>query len=182
MTKDEIINGLLEREGGYINHPSDKGGPTNWGITEKTALAHGYSDIRSLTKEQARAIYEADYWYGPRFDQVAELSPAIADELCDTGVNMGPAVASKFFQRWLSALNLKGKIYPDLDADGRIGPRTITALGSLLKYRGKEGELVVLRGLNSSQGARYLELAEAREANEDFIFGWMLNRVEIPCK
>ncbi|HDR2279940.1 TPA: hypothetical protein QCH54_004009 [Enterobacter ludwigii] len=70
MTKDEIINGLLEREAGYVNHPSDKGGPTNRGITAKTALAHGYSDVRSLTKEQARAIYEADYWYGPRFDHL----------------------------------------------------------------------------------------------------------------
>lgn len=28
MTKDEIINGLLEREAGYVNHPSDIGGPT----------------------------------------------------------------------------------------------------------------------------------------------------------
>ena len=100
MTKDEIINVLLDREAGYVNHPSDKGGPTNWGITAKTALAHGYSDVRSLTKEQARAIYEADYWYGPRFDEVAELSPKIADELCNTGANMGPSVASKFFQRW----------------------------------------------------------------------------------
>lgn len=100
MTKDEIINVLLDREAGYVNHPSDKGGPTNWGITAKTALAHGYSYVRSLTKEQARAIYEADYWYGPRFDEVAELSPKIADELCDTGANMGPSVASKFFQRW----------------------------------------------------------------------------------
>lgn len=85
MTKNEIINGLLEREGGYVNHSADRCGPTNWGITTKTALAHGYTDVRSLTKDQARAIYEADYWYGPRFDQVAELSPAIADELCDTG-------------------------------------------------------------------------------------------------
>lgn len=177
MNKDEIINGILVREGGYVDHPADKGGPTNWGITAKTALAHGYRDIRALTKEQARAIYEADYWYGPRFDQVATVSPAIADELCDTGVNMGPSVASKFLQRWLSALNLRGKIYPDLEPDGRIGPRTIQALNALLQYRGQDALTVVLRGLNSSQGARYLELAEAREANEDFIFGWMLNRV-----
>lgn len=95
---------------------------------------------------------------------------------------MGPSVASKFFQPWLSALNLRGKLYPDLKPDGRIGPRTITALKSLLLHRGKDGETVVLRGLNSSQGARYLELAESREANEDFIFGWMLNRVKLPCK
>ena len=142
-------------------------------------MAHGYYDVRSLTKEQASAIYEADYWYGPRFDQVAELSPAIADELCDTGVNMGPSVASKFFQRWLSVLNLRGKIYPDLDDDGRIGLRTISALRSLLQYRGKDGQTVVLRGLNSSQGANYLEIAERDESQEDFIFGQMLHRVEI---
>lgn len=92
---------------------------------------------------------------------------------------MGPSVASKFFQRWLSVLNLRGKIYPDLDADGRIGPRTISALRSLLQYRGKDGQTVVLRGLNSSQGARYLEIAERDESQEDFIFGQMLHRVEI---
>ena len=108
------------------------------------------------------------------------MDAAIADELYDTGVNMGPAVASKFLQRWLSALNLQGKLYPDLDADGRIGPRTITALQAYLKHRGADGRTVMLRGLNSSQGARYLELAESRPANEAFLFGWMLNRVGSP--
>ncbi|HDG1670503.1 glycoside hydrolase family 108 protein [Kluyvera ascorbata] len=156
MTKDEIIDGMMGREGGFVDHTSDRGKATNWGITSKTALAHGYSDVRTLTKEQARAIYEADYWYGPRFDQIAEVSPEIANELCDTGVNMGPSVASKFLQRWLSVLNLRGKIYPDLDTDGRIGPRTVSALKSLLQYRGKDGLTVLLRGLNSSQGTEAL--------------------------
>lgn len=72
--------------------------------------------------------------------------------------------------------------YPDLDADGRIGPRAITALKAYLNYRKKDGETVLLRGLNSSQGAKYLELAEKDETQEDFLFGWVLNRVEIPCK
>ncbi|MBF9817778.1 hypothetical protein I4P58_12210 [Enterobacter roggenkampii] len=179
MTKDEIIDGLLMREGGYVDHPSDRGKATKWGITAKTALAHGYSDVSLLTQEQARAIYEADYWYGPRFDQVATLSPAIAEELCDTGVNMGPARASEFFQRWLSVLNLRGKLYPDLIADGRIGPRTISAFQAYLNHRGKDGEKVMLRGLNSSQGARYLAIAENDASQEDFIYGQMLNRVVI---
>jgi hypothetical protein len=43
--------------------------------------------------------------------------------------------------------------------------------------RGKEGEQVLLRALNCSQGARYLELAEGREANEDFLYGWVKERV-----
>ncbi|HFU1515768.1 TPA: putative peptidoglycan-binding domain-containing protein, partial [Klebsiella michiganensis] len=123
------------------------------------------------------AIYLSQYWTEPKFDRIAELSPVIAQELCDTGVNMGPSVASKFFQRWLTALNMRGKLYPDLIPDGAIGPRTITALKGYLSVRGKEGEQVLLRALNCSQGARYLELAEGREANEDFLYGWVKERV-----
>jgi hypothetical protein len=46
-----------------------------------------------------------------------------------------------------------------------------------ISARGKEGEQVLLRALNCSQGARYLELAEGREANEDFLYGWVKERV-----
>lgn len=179
-SKDIIFDEILGKEGGYVNHPDDKGGPTKWGITEKVARAHGYlGNMRDLTRGQALEILEADYWYGPRFDQVSALSPDIAAELCDTGVNMGPNVASKFFQRWLTALNMRGKLYPDLIADGTIGPRTITALKGYLSVRGKEGEQVLIKALNCSQGARYLELSEARAANEAFLYGWVKGRVEL---
>ncbi len=115
MTADQIIEGILGKEGGYVDHPSDKGGPTRWGITQTTARAHGYTgDMRNLPRETAKQILLSDYWTGPRFDQVAALSTLLADELCDTGVNMGPSVASKFFQRWLTAMNMRGKLYPDL--------------------------------------------------------------------
>ncbi|EOD1466588.1 putative peptidoglycan-binding domain-containing protein, partial [Escherichia coli] len=93
---------------------------------------------------QALEILEADYWYGPRFDQVEDLSPDIAAELCDTGVNMGPTVASRMLQRWLNVFNLRGKLYPDMDADGRIGPRTLNALRAYLKNRSRDGELVLV--------------------------------------
>ncbi|MEI7216259.1 hypothetical protein PB70LOC_04468 [Pectobacterium versatile] len=180
MTKGEIFNAILNREGGYVNHPADRGGPTNWGVTEKVARAHGYnSDMRNMTRQQALAIYEADYWYGPRFDQVAAVSPTIAAELCDTGINMGPSVPSKWLQRWLTAMNDGGRLYPDLIADGNIGPRTITALRQYLAARGAEAERVLLRALNCSQGARYLELAEQRPANEAFLYGWVRERVQL---
>ncbi|EKU4728205.1 MULTISPECIES: glycosyl hydrolase 108 family protein [Citrobacter] len=180
MTKDDIFNGILGKEGGYVNHPDDKGGPTNWGITQATARAHGYTgDMQNLTRQQAMDIYEADYWYGPRFDQVATASPLIAAELCDTGVNMGPSVQVKFFQRWLNTFNDQQKLYPDLIADGQIGPRSISALKLFLAKRGSEGESVLLRALNCSQGQRYLELAEQRPANESFIYGWIRERVSL---
>ncbi|EFA4166921.1 hypothetical protein C5912_004467, partial [Escherichia coli O70:H25] len=128
---------------------------------------------------QALEILEADYWYGPRFDQVEDLSPDIAAELCDTGVNMGPTVASRMLQRWLNVFNLRGKLYPDMDADGRIGPRTLNALRAYLKNRSRDGELVLVKALNCTQGERYLELAEKREANESFVYGWMKERVVV---
>ena len=180
MTKADIFNGILGKEGGYVNHPNDKGGPTKWGITQKTARAHGYTgDMQSLSRQQSMDIYEADYWYGPRFDQVASVSPAIAAELCDTGVNMGPSVQVKWFQRWLNVFNDQQKLYPDLIADGHIGPRSISALKSFLEKRGCEGESVLLHALNCSQGQRYLELAEQRPANESFVYGWMRERVSL---
>lgn len=178
MTRDQIFDAILGKEGGYVNNPADKGGPTRWGITEATARAHGYSgDMRVLPRETALAILTADYWTGPRFDQVAAVSPVIAAEICDTGVNMGPSVPAKWLQRWLTAMNSGGTLYPDLTPDGQIGPRTIVALTAFLKVRGKEGESVLLKALNCSQGARYLELAEQRSANETFLYGWVKERV-----
>ncbi|WP_438334678.1 glycoside hydrolase family 108 protein [Edwardsiella tarda] len=178
MNIDAIFEQLLGKEGNYVDHPSDKGGPTNWGITEKTARAHGYTgDMRYLTREQALEIYRADYWRAPRFDQVYVLSPSLAEELLDTGVNMGPSVPSAWLQRWLNAFNQRGKLYPDLQADGIIGPRTISALQAYLNARGDEGATVLLSALNCSQGARYLEITERAQTQEDFIYGWMRARV-----
>ena len=180
MTKDQIFNAILGKEGGYVNNPADKGGATRWGITEVVARAHGYSgDMRQLPRETALAILTADYWTGPRFDLIADVSPVIAAEICDTGVNMGPSVPAKWQQRWLSAMNNGGKLYPDLIPDGQIGPRTVSALKSFLLARGKEGEAVLLKALNCSQAARYLELAEQRPANEAFLYGWVKERVAL---
>ena len=175
---DALIDGLIEREGGYVDHPSDKGGPTCFGITEAVARAHGYAGpMRKLPRDEAAAIYRRLYWLRPRFDQVARRSARIAAELFDTGVNMGPTVATTFLQRALTALNRNGKDYSDLTPDGRIGPLTLHALDAFLAARGKRGgETVLLRALEALQGERYLRLAESRPANEAFLYGWLANR------
>ncbi|EHG5664623.1 hypothetical protein J5K42_005041, partial [Salmonella enterica subsp. enterica serovar Kasenyi] len=66
-----------------------------------------------------------------------------------------------------------------MDTDGRIGPRTLNALRVYLEKRGKDGERVLLVALNCTQGERYLELAEKREADESFVYGWMKERVVV---
>jgi len=175
---DRLIEELIEREGGYVNHPDDKGGPTRFGITESVARAHGYAGAMALLpREEAAAIYRRLYWLRPRFDEIARRAPLVAAELFDTGANMGPAVATTFLQRALTALNRNGQDYPDLVPDGRVGPRTLAALDGFLAARGKSGgETVLLRALEALQGERYLRLAERRPANEAFLYGWLANR------
>src|SRR5881392_3967000 len=105
-----MIDALIEREGGYVSNPADKGGPTCFGITEAVARANGYvGSMRQFPREDAAAIYRRIYWQRPGFDEVAKRSARIASELFDTGVNMGPAVATTFLQRALTALNRNGK-------------------------------------------------------------------------
>lgn len=171
---DSIIDATIGKEGGYSDHPADGGGPTRWGITQAVARANGYhGDMKALPRETAFAIYRHEYFEKPGFVGIAALSAAIAEELFDTGVNMGPAVPSMMLQRLLNALNRGGADYPDLLADGRIGPATISALRAYLKVRGKEGEVRLLRALNGLQTDRYVDLAEKRPANEAFLYGWL---------
>jgi lysozyme family protein len=180
MDVSDLIDELIEREGSYVNHPADKGGPTKFGITEAVARAHGYAGaMAELPRDEAAAIYRRRYWLRPRFDRVAARAPRVAAELFDTGANMGPAVAATFLQRALTALNRGGKDYPDLTPDGRVGLATLAALDCFLEARGKRGgETVLLRALEALQGERYLRLAEKRPANEAFLYGWLANRID----
>lgn len=176
----QIINDIIEREGGYVDHPDDPGGATCYGVTEHVARANGYTGpMRELPRHLAYKIYEQQYFRRPGFHLVYEVSPAVAEELTDTGVNMGAVIPATFLQRSLNVLNRCQRLYPDLKADGVIGAQTIGALRSYLEARGREGEAMLVRNLNILQGARYFELTERREANEAFYFGWLKHRVAL---
>lgn len=179
-TFDRLIEGVLGREGGYVNHPDDRGGETIWGITVAVARRYGYAgSMRSMTRGSAIEIYRKQYWTGPGFDLISRISEKIAEELFDTGINMGPGVAATMLQRCLNALNRQGKDYADIKVDTAAGPATRRALESYLRVRGAEGEVVMLKGLNCLQGERYIDLAEKRQANESFVYGWLRTRVAL---
>jgi lysozyme family protein len=172
------IDALITREGGFVDHPSDRGGPTRYGITAAVAARHGWhGDMKQFPRSKAFEIYEEDYWTRPGFDRVAALFPKVAGELFDTGVNMGVGVAAGFLQRLLNALNRQGRDYADIEVDHDIGGQTLKALARFRETRGAHGEAVLLTGLQCLQGERYIDLAEKRPANEDFVYGWLTHRV-----
>ncbi|MGK6323078.1 glycoside hydrolase family 108 protein [Sphingomonas sp. DT-51] len=175
---DELIDAVIDREGGYARHPADRGGATRYGITEAVARANGYAgDMRLFARAAAEAIYRRAYWHQPGFDRIAEHAPRLAAELFDTGVNMGPATATTFLQRALNALNRGASDYPDVPLDGRVGAGTLAALDRFLATRGAVAETVLVKAIDALQGERYVRLAEKRPADEAFLYGWLAQRV-----
>lgn len=98
---DEALKRLLVHEGGYSNHPSDPGGPTNWGITihdyrRYVNLNATAADVRSMPVEVAKRIYRSKYWNALRCD---ELPAGVDYAVLDYGVNSGIGRAAKVLRR-----------------------------------------------------------------------------------
>lgn len=171
------IKAAIKREGGYVNNPLDKGGPTKFGITQQTARANGYNgDMQDLTEETAFDILSRKYWTSPRFDWIEPVSPGLSERMFDWGVTSGPSVPVKYVQRILNVLNRQGKDFADISADGIVGNETIYALRELIKKRGQEGLKVARFMLQSQQSNFYFAIAERDATQETFEYGWQLNR------
>lgn len=113
---DNILTDLIRREGGFSHFPQDRGGATKYGITQ-TTLAHwrGHAvtveDVKNLTEDEAKEIYQSLYIIQPGFHR---LPDPLCGLIVDYGINSGPAVAVKALQEALGT-----------PADGILGPKTL---------------------------------------------------------
>ena len=117
---DRIIDRIIAREGGFTDRPADRGGMTNWGITRRTlgvwlGRPATESDVRNLTKDEAREIYRKLYVVAPGFEKIAD--PALCAQVIDAGVLHGPSWAIRRLQEIVG-----------VRADGIIGPVTLKAI------------------------------------------------------
>lgn len=140
----EALKLVLKHEGGYTNHPSDPGGPTNLGITlanfRRYVKPDGtIADLKKLTKEQAAVCYRRQYW-----DAVlgAELPSGVDYAVFDFAVNSGPYRAATYLQRIVGAVQ-----------DGKIGPATLKAVRArkpdVLAAQLCDARLAFVRGLRT---------------------------------
>ncbi len=159
------VEKTLGHEGGYVNHPSDKGGETNWGITVDVAKANGYKGkMKDMTREQAIGIYKLIYWDKLNLDKVK--NETIAQIIFDLAINTGVSSAGKKAQEMINFMT-KDK---DIEEDGIIGDITLSKLNEIDTNR--ERELAILL-LTFIQGEHYLKCMRNREENEDFALGWL---------
>lgn len=171
-------------EGGYANDPDDKGGETYKGISRKNwPNWHGWVLIdrqKKLSGELAswmtKALANDEYiqklvllFYKENFWDVNKLDSVpykIAEEMFDTGVNMGTGIAATFLQEALNLCNNAGKLYPNIKIDASIGPKTLNALKKSNINR-------VTKTMNLLQGERYLNILRKNETQEKFWGGWL---------
>lgn len=178
MDVNALIEAVIFREGGYVDNANDRGGPTNYGITEAVARSQGYSGaMRDLPRAEAVAIYLRLYWLRPRLDKVAEHAPTLAAKLLDISVNMGPISAIGFLKRALNAFNRSDTIGQMLSQVASIDDALLAALQSFLTSRGDDGEAVLVKAVNALQGAQYIAITERRPADKVFAYGWIKNRI-----
>ena len=104
MTSDlfkKALNFVLDREGGYVNNPNDKGGATNKGITQNTYNSYLKSkglaskDVKNITNKEVEDIYYSRYWLDAGCEK---MSPVFAVICFDTAVNMGVSRVKPFLQ------------------------------------------------------------------------------------
>lgn len=123
MSPNEIIEGILRREGGYVDHPADKGGPTNHGITQATLAEWmgrpaSADDVKRLTEHEAREIYREQYIVKPGFLGIE--SEAVRALVIDCAVNHGVKQAVKLLQN-------AARVFPD----GILGSVTLGAVNRM---------------------------------------------------
>ena len=159
FTRDEIISKIIKNEGGYVNHPDDRGGPTKYGITLQTLRTKGgkplanADDVMNLTVEEAAHIYDTYYVADPKFHLI-DASPLLY-LMVDSGVLHGPRTATKWLQQTV-----------DSPPDGYMGPNTKAALEATGYNKAYKG--VLQRRLD------YTSMIVRRDHSQAvFIHGWI---------
>jgi lysozyme family protein len=173
----------MKHEGGYANDPHDAGGETYKGIS-RVYNSHwdGWSEIDDNKEEynfpeclddspslqdSVHKFYKENYWDVNSLDHVNDQD--IAEEMFDTGVNMGIFRAATFLQKSLNYLNRNGALYGDLIVDSKIGPASLNALNIILD----DGDgRILLTMLNVLQGQHYMNYMDKDSSQKRYARGW----------
>lgn len=176
-----ILAGLIVREGGYVDHPSDRGGKTKYGVTEAVARDFGYAGhMRDLPLDCgpgrpicAKGIYTTRYIDAPGYRPLASIEPAVLDELVDSAVLHGPPRASRWFQQALNDLDGAG-----LAVDGNVGARTVAAYQ---QYQARAGRTLACRmtldRMDAAQSAFFDAIVRSNPSQRVFLRGWKAHRI-----
>lgn len=163
ITVDSIIEEIIVREGGYVDNPDDKGGPTKFGVTLMTLTrwrkrACTRDDVKNLGQPEAHDILKNMHAIDPGFTGIED--PKVLGLAVDCSVNHGPRNAAKLCQK-------AAHIYPD----GMFGPVSCAAVNRITPA-------AMYRNLIAARLRFFGEIVTHDPTQAKFDAGWM-NRVAL---
>lgn len=178
---DKAFKKTMSNEGGYVNDSDDAGGETYKGISRvynPRWIGWGIIDQHKRNSDFPKCLYSIvglqnnvkDFFKDRYWDvnQLDEFPQLIAEEMFDTGVNMGCERVAKFLQKSLNYLNRNGMMYNELMVDGVMGKKTLNALGIL-----NNKDLVILvTMMNVLQGGHYMRYMDRNPTQKKYARGW----------
>lgn len=165
MTYDPI-DVVLKHEGGFVNHRNDRGGPTKYGVTQRTYSHYlgrqaSLQEVKDMTEDTAREIYERNYLTGPRIHLLPDPPQTL---VLDMAIHHGPRNAVRMLQR---IVNQAG--FGPIAVDGVLGPNSRKAIGQAVDAMGK-----VLQNALVEERIRYMHLKVAENPTDEvFLKGWL---------
>ena len=160
------IKFILHHEGGFVDNINDRGGATNFGISQ-AFLKSIDSKLRpsDLTLDMAKSLYHEYFWSPLRLDEIENQT--VATFVFDTAVNCGNSKSSEILQRAIFQQR-------PIEIDGIIGAKTIKICNEIT---GNElNEMFLIDCLKSIRKNFYLRIVEKNPEQRVFIKGWF-NRV-----
>ena len=170
---EDPIGLILQHEGGYTAHPNDRGNyykgklvGTNLGITGETLARYlnrdvTADDVKILTEDTAREIYEREYLTGPRINTLPEPPRTL---LLDMSINHGPRNAIRMMQK---VINMAG--FGPIGVDGVIGPKTRGAAEQAAAAMGNYFQNAIVE----ERIKLYNKIVERNESQGVFLRGWL---------
>jgi lysozyme family protein len=161
---ERIVEGVRKYEGGYVNHPNDRGGPTNMGITKPfyakylgvPASLISTEMIQSLTWPYAKMMYYKNIWLENGLDQLPEY---LQEVMMNYIVISGPARAIPHLQRFVGA-----------KPDGEIGPNTLNAIKN--KVKEYPSERLFVNAFIHDIMRFFIGIVQGRASQIVFLKGW----------
>lgn len=153
---DNAFQRLLSVEGGLSDITEDNGGLTKYGISQRS---YPQVDIANLTEDQAKAIYQSDFWDALKLDQV--LDSSVASAIFDTAVNFGQSRAKRIIQ------GIAG-----VTVDGIIGPKTLAAINSATAP-------IFIAMLVLSRIEHRVDVCLHDPSQKTFIIGWLRRDLDL---
>lgn len=176
---ERILNEvILPNEGGYVNNPNDRGGVTNFGITQATYDKWARNnnrildDVKFISLPTVTEIYKS-FWIKSRCDLLWDYVPALTVHHFDFIVNAGyerkGTDAAEILQRTIN------KYIPTVE-DGYVGPKTLGNIISYVRSNPLRADIILSFEYASLRIKYYNAIVEKNESQREFLKGW-INRV-----